>query len=308
MSEFDAWRSAAGHITTGLMAAPQIKAMAAQRQMQNYSTQQQAQLHVQQSKALQEKGRLVTMLEQNGPQAVLDAQNGLTDTPAIRAVIAATSGLGGGSPGTVAKQFAIMLETQNAVRNKDATGLHVAGHGTAVDGTVTDKQWEQKQEATAKRAADINTSRERVAQTQADKPMSVPNQNRVFNPRTGQTESFGNVVLRPNERFFTPDDLGAMSQAAAGQFQPKGVSPGSWYTDENGNTHKVPSGANPDHNPYTKTEADIITARGVAAVKEGNVDALSSISKGNTKKQEEWNKKYGQEVWGLLEKYTGKLA
>lgn len=254
MSEFDPWRATAQNIGNILLQTPMLKQQAQEGRLRGTLYQQQALKEQQERTLMENKGRMLTSIEQNAPQAMLDVQNGALDTPAVRSVIGATSGLSGEHPETVAEAFGRMIMMSRA--GKDPAAMFSATHGKLVGETqaVTGDQWDTLQKGRNARNTENNQTRRQIAQ---ETPVVVGQNDVMLNRQTGQTMGIGSVVLNQGQNAF--GNTGTNSAPIA-QGQPKitTASPGSYVYSGTNQIASVPN-AKLNEVPYQlKAELDAI--------------------------------------------------
>lgn len=256
MSEFDPWRATAQNIGNILLQTPMLKQQAQEGRLRGTLYQQQALKEQQERMQMEQKGRMLTSIEQNAPQAMLDVQNGALDTPAVRSVIGATSGLSGEHPETVAEAFGRMIMMGRA--GKDPTAMFSSTFGKPVNETqaVTADQWDTLQAGRNSRNTENNQTRRQIAQ---ETPVVVGQNDVMLNRQTGQTMGIGSVILNPGQNAF--GNTGTNSVPIA-QGQPKitTASPGSSVYSGTNLLAQVPSAARMNDVPYRlKAEIDAIS-------------------------------------------------
>lgn len=255
MSEFDPWRATAQNIGNVLLQTPMLKQQAQEGRLRGTLYQQQALKEQQERIQMEQKGRMLTSIEQNAPQAMLDVQNGALDTPAVRSVIGATSGLSGEHPETVAEAFGRMIMMGRA--GKDPTAMFSSTFGKSVpEGqAVTGGQWDQLQSGRNARNTENNQTRRQIAQ---ETPVVVGQNDVMLNRQTGQTMGIGSVVLNQGQNAF--GNTGTNSAPIA-QGQPKitTASPGSYVYSGTNQIASVPN-AKLNEVPFPlKAEIDAIS-------------------------------------------------
>lgn len=237
MSEFDPWRATAQNIGNILLQTPMLKQQAQEGRLRGTLYQQQALKEQQERTLMENKGRMLTSIEQNAPQAMLDVQNGALDTPAVRSVIGATSGLSGEHPETVAEAFGRMIMMGRA--GKDPTAMFSSTFGKPVNETqaVTGDQWDTLQTGRNSRNTENNQTRRQIAQ---ETPVVVGQNDVMLNRQTGQTMGIGSVILNPGQNAF--GNTGTNSAPIA-QGQPKitTASPGSYVYSGTNQIASVPN-------------------------------------------------------------------
>lgn len=277
MQDFDpwnGWRNAAGNITSALMQSPMIKAQAAETQMRTQFYNQQAQLHAQERAAMERKGRLVTALEQSGPQAVFDAQSGVSDSPAIRTVIGATSALSGEHPGVVTETFGKWLQMTKGVKDKDPTAVFAGstGRGLPKGQAISDAQRQQLIQEDRITNQALNATRENVARINASRPVVVPDNSMMVDPATGQTMNYGMQRVGLGDTLFNGDVGLRFNQVAKGGNKNQVVPPGAAVMGgEDGNKilFRNPSSSSPV-NEGTRAKIDVYKMMIKSALESGD--------------------------------------